>query len=363
MTGSKIGVRIARALVLLTALTPLPLAVLGVSAAAGKTSGGGASQPPSAATGTARAHGTGVELEGAVTPGGQEVTYFFEYGPSKGTYVAVSASGKLKAGTERVKVSETVSPFPVKEHYRLVATNALGTKRGKDKEYVVKSTRPKVTLEKPPLGSQDLVGEPLTLNGALTGVGNGNHPVMLQARPYPYTGAFTAVGAVENSNLAGRFSFHIASLTGSTEYRVLTVGGRTTESPVVTILAALHVTLHVRTSSHRGLVRLYGTVSPAVPGARVLFQLEEKPSETRKPPKSERAEEKAELPKYASKFVTTSKRATKTFSRFSSIVTIQVGGRYRALVVPPRGPLSSGYSSGIVLRAAPSKKKKKTTKK
>jgi hypothetical protein len=48
------------------------------------------------------------------------------------------------------------------------------------------------------------------------------------------------------------------------------------------------------------------------------------------------------------------KKATKTYSRFSTVVTIRHGGRYRAFVKMPPGPFASGASvQTVVVHAAP----------
>ncbi len=124
------------------------------------------------------------------------------------------------------------------------------------------------------------------------------------------------------------------------------------------------MTLHVRTSKRKGIVRLYGTVSPAEVGARVVFQIQKTPKKERIF-KSEKAEEKAEEkgPPFASVFVSVVKRATRTLSRFSKVVTIKKTGHYRAYVELRRGPLASGYSSTVTLHARPATKKRKAKRK
>lgn len=305
--------------------------------------------------GVGHVRGTAAELQGTVRPAGQAVTYYFQFGPTNG-YGSVTPSGKQVAGTAAFKVILTASPFLAKYHYRLVVTSAAGTTVfGKDKTYTPKTSHVTVTVDKPPFG-QNVVNEPITITGALSGsTAIANRMVALQSSPYPYTQPFVSVGSPLATSSSGRFSFRVAKLTQNTQYRVVTVEPAPAESRVVTELAAVHVTLHVRLSSHRGLVRLFGTVSPAEPGAHVLFQLE-KTATRRQPPKSERAEERDELPQFSSKYATKTKSSGR---RFSSVITVRSGGRYRAFVSLPKGPLASGYSSTVLLRAAPSTKKSK----
>jgi hypothetical protein len=331
------------------------------------------STAPSAATGGFRnVRGTTAELLGSVNPNGQPTTYYFLVGPPAPPppapapalstplpplQLTVPGSG---TATSLVKVGETATNLLPKSRYRLVAINSLGQKaEGKIRVYEPTKTAFKVVLTKPSPFVQNLIGSPVTLAGGLTGGNIANHGVVLQASAFPYTAPFTNVLPAQTTDASGRFSFRVPSLLVNTEYRVATTDPRPTISSVVTELASVRVTLHVRHSSHPGIVRMYGTISPAVVGAHVLIQLE-RTATKRTPPKTERAEERAEMPSFASKFTTLSKRATKSFSRFSMIVKLVTTGHYRALVSLPKGPIASGYSSTTAtLHAAPSKKKHK----
>jgi hypothetical protein len=135
-------------------------------------------------------------------------------------------------------------------------------------------------------------------------------------------------------------------------------------SDTVTQLAEARVTLQVRRSKRvEGLVRLYGTVSPAEIGAHVFLQLEQppkaKPIKAEKPEKTTHASEREPQPKFQTKFTTVVKRAGKAFSRFSVVASVSQSGNYRAFVEIPVGPLASGASQTVILHAPPTKKHKK----
>ena len=250
-----------------------------------------------------------------------------------------------------------------------MATNSHGTAFGHDRTYTptkppTKTTktneRPRITILNP-LPEGQPAGSPVTIAGTLTGTGAAGHQIVLQSDPYPYTKAFTTV-AVQNASAAGRFSFYVAHLTQSTRFRVLAPGPAPLYSSVITELATVRVTFHVRSVPHGGLARLYGTVSPAVNAAVVFFQLQHlaRPkhlkarvfkSEKAEERAQERAEEKAETLVYSTVFKAPVKHATRTMSRFSAVVSIRKAGTYRAYVVVPAGPLASGYSPGLTLRA------------
>jgi len=268
-------------------------------------------------------------------------------------------------------------------HYRLVATNAKGTDNGKDHLYTVKTTtlggitKPNTkaptlafTISKPPPEGV-LAGSSLAITGTFTGPGAVGRQVVLQGSPYPSSTDFTNVGAPQVVGTTGRFSFSVAHLSRSTHYRVAAIGPQPIYSPVITALAAVRVTLHVRAAPHAGLVRVYGTVSPAVTGAIVFFELQQPPKAapdrpTKTPTNQkaeERAEEKAEqaeAPKFSTAFSAPVKRATRSMSRYSIIKSLSKTGLYRAYVQVPKGPLASGHSSTIRLEATVKKGKSKS---
>jgi streptogramin lyase len=79
---------------------------------------------------------TSATLNGTVNPDGHEITYQFEYGPTKayGTKIPVP-EGKLGAVWHNEALSQTISGLHLEEttyHYRLVATNSAGTTLGED---------------------------------------------------------------------------------------------------------------------------------------------------------------------------------------------------------------------------------------
>jgi hypothetical protein len=328
-------------------------------------------KPPSASTGSSLASGSEVELRGTVNPRGEAATYYFQYGPTS-AYGAQTLSASLPAGSVAVKVSQTVANLASGDHYRLVATNGSGTGDGLDRTYTAKSikitktnktTKPlglKFTLTSPPAEGQP-VGSPVTVEGTLSGPAAAGQALVLQSSPYPSGAVFTNVGSPQTGSANGRFSFFMAHLARSTRFRVVAVGPQPTYSPVIVELATVHVTLHVRSARHAGLVRLYGTVSPAVKDAIVYFQLQE----AARPPKitipksekaEEKAEERAEIPRYAIEFSSPIKHATRTLSRFSLVTDIRKEGFYRAYVQVPRGPLASGFSKSVLLRATAKKR-------
>jgi hypothetical protein len=307
--------------------------------------------PPTVITGGAgHAQPTSATLLGAVNPRGAITSYYFQYGPTI-AYGKQTTPASLPAGTTRVKVGQAATGLLPGYHYRLVASNEKGLKFGKDRTFAGgKALKSKFSITKPTVAT--VYGGALNLTGLLSGTGNAARKIILQESPYPYLAPFTTVGLPIVTSSTGAFSFHVPRLLTSTQYRVSTLDPRPLYSSLVTVSAALRVTLKVRTSSHKGLVRLYGTVTPASVGARVTFQLRKKV----RPGNTEKTSERTT--KFATQFSTTTKRGTKTVSRFSTIVSVRKGGSYRAEVTPAKkGALGAGDSATVLLHSAPASAK------
>jgi len=334
----------------------LVLVLVLAGSAPGLAAGAATTAKPSASTGgVSNVRGTTATINGTVNPNGLPTEYFFQFGPTV-AYGSETEVGTLPAGLVTVKVGRVETGMQPGWHYRIVAKNELGETVGKDRVRTLRTSKLKVALDKP--GGQHVVGGGAILTGGLTGAGAANHKVVLQAVPYPYTGAFVTVAGPVTAGATGRFSFALSHLSTSGEYRVATTDPRPIYSATQTLLVAIKVTLHVQTTSRRGIVRLYGSVTPAQTGAKVFFELQ-KPLKD-KVFKSEKAEQRAEERggQWVSQFVAVVRHATASLSRFSSRVTVKRAGHYRAYVQIKRGPLASGYSSSVTLRAAPGKKRR-----
>jgi hypothetical protein len=90
---------------------------------------------PSVETGAASGVGAlEATVNGLVNPRGAETKYYFEYGSSK-TYGSKTAEVSAGAGTSSVEASRTIVGLEPEKtyHYRLVASNGIGTTDGEDK--------------------------------------------------------------------------------------------------------------------------------------------------------------------------------------------------------------------------------------
>jgi hypothetical protein len=304
---------------------------------------------PAVSTGTVGSvRGASAMLQGSVNAHGVETTCFFEYGPSAayGQQTPVTPVGK---GSSNVKVGQIVANFLTGYHYRIVATNADGTRHGRDRIYSAASTRLKFVLASTKETAPTPYGGTFVLRGTLSGVGGALRTITAQTSPFPFLSAFAQIGTPLLTNAAGAFAVNVKDLKQSTQVRVIAAGPKPLLSPIVTARVAVRVTLKVRSSTRKGLVRLYGTVTPAEVGARVLFQLEKA---VRPHGKSERETS------FATQGSGVVKRGTRTFSRFSQVLQIRKSGRYRAYVVLGAGALVSGGSPTVTLHAGPRSKRR-----
>jgi hypothetical protein len=310
-------------------------------------------RPQAATSGVSAVLTSSALLNAVINPGGTPTSYFFQYGPTI-AYGLQTPTVNLGSGTAQLKVGQGIGGLQQSTmyHYRVVALyNTNKTVLGHDATFTTKASPLVFELAK---NSQAVVGLPFLLTGTLTGFGSAHHQVVLQASPYPYLEAFTNIGAPAVTDALGRFAFRVANLSRSTQFRVSTLDLRPSYSPVTTVHAQVRVTLRVRSSGRPGLVRLYGTVTPAVSGATVEFQVQ-------KLVRPGSGSEEQTTRRYVSQFTTVVKKGSAGFSRFSLVVSVRRSGRYRAFVkLRAGGPLVSGISTQtVILHAAPGATKRK----
>ncbi len=285
--------------------------------------------PPNAYGGGAEQVGvSSAVLKGSVDPRGQATTYYFQYGPTT-AYGAQTSPVAIGAGTAAVKVVQPIAglqPYTT-YHFRVVASNAAGTAAGKDAAFKTKRAPLSLTAAVSPIPA--VFGRPLRVSGTLSGTSSVGAEVVLQADPFPYEHGFHPLTSPEVVSATGGFSFSLAGLFDGAELRVATIGRPAVYSPVLTEPVAVGVTLHARRASRHGYVRLYGTVTPAQPGAQVAFER-----------------------RVRGHYVTVSGTRVHagSVSRFGRTVRVRRGA-YRALVLVPTGRAQvSGRSRTVTVR-------------
>ncbi|MGO9248033.1 MAG: hypothetical protein ACLQQB_08725 [Solirubrobacteraceae bacterium] len=289
-----------------------------------------APKAPTVSTGGyVKASTSSVTLKGNVNPHGLATVYAFQFGTTTG-YGAQTAPVSAGNGTTGIGVSQTITGLPpgVAYHYRLIATNGAGTTNGNDQTFTIKVPIAFALTVGP---EPTVFGGPFTVSGVLSGTGATNRAIVLQANPYPYLGGFKNILGPELTDAAGRFSFAVASLTETTQLRIAVVGISPIYSRAVLARVAVRVSLHVRSTGRSGFIRMYGTVTPAVAGAHVAFQLIRRGHEP------------------LTVAGTIVKPAGTSTSQFSRVVRIRRPGLYRAFVHVSNGKQVSGHSRPILI--------------
>jgi hypothetical protein len=286
---------------------------------------------PDVSTGPATAVGYGsAALTGSIDPHASNTSYYFQYGPTRafGAQTAVADAG---AGAVTVKVSVPVGGLqPVTTYYfRLIAVNAAGASTGATRAFATAKVPLSLAILAAP--NPTIYAGTVTIQGTLSGTGNGGVPVVLQDNPFPYTQGFATVGNPELTTATGSFSFPFLGITEATQFRVIT----TTKVPVVSPVAiegvAVNVQAHVGRTHRRHHARIYGTVSPAVNGMEVGIM-------------------RITGGRNVLVAGTTLRRNNATSSRFSRVIRVKRGAVYRVLVRVTNGAQTSNYSQPLFIR-------------
>jgi hypothetical protein len=142
-----------------------------------------------------------------------------------------------------------------------------GASTGKDRTF--KTAKAPLSLQI--LGAPNPVpyGSTATIQGTLSGTGNGAREVILQSNPFSYTQGFLNTGNPEITTATGGFSFPVTGMLQATQFRGITAGKSAVVSPILTEGVAVGVTAHVRHTSQSHRVRIYCTVTPAETGMEV----------------------------------------------------------------------------------------------
>ncbi len=224
---------------------------------------------PTVTTGGAKAVSyNAATLGGSIDPGASATSYYFQYGPTR-AYGGQSAIASAGAGAKSIPVAVAIGglqPLTV-YHYRLVAVNTDGTTFGADRTFQTE----KVPLSLAILGSPNPVvfGNPVVIQGTLSGTNNAGRQIILQGDAFPYTAGWVTIGNPELTNATGGFSFTLLGAAVTTQFRVVTTTNPPVISPVATESVAVKVTSHIARTHRAGYVRIFGSVSPAENGSQV----------------------------------------------------------------------------------------------
>jgi hypothetical protein len=245
------------------------LIVLAVALAS--PSSGWAAAPGVSTTAARSVTSTSATLTGTVNPNGEATTYHFDYGPTKSYGSSTPNQGPTGATKGNIAVQAAVGSLSPGStyHYRLVATNASGTKTGGDKTFKTPAT---ISLT----ASRSLLtfGRSTTLTGQLSGSKVAGVKVTLQQDPAPYeTPEKFSNAATATTDATGHFAF-TQTPAANTRFVVTAPGTPKPTSAPVEVRVRFAVVLSVSTAHPRRgkSVTFSGTVAPARTGGFVRIQ-------------------------------------------------------------------------------------------
>jgi hypothetical protein len=225
-------------------------------------------EPPVASTRPATQKGPlSAVVNGLITPRGLPTTVHFLWGPTS-AYGQQTPEVAVGAGFSGVPVSATLTGLApnTRYHFRAIATNSLGVRRGGDRYFTTAKAPTGVTIT--PSITRVPFGTGFQVTGAVTG--QGSIPVALQRQDAPFTGPYVQM-ATTTAASNGAFTFFVPSLAMTARVRV------TTLTPIVATSSAFRISVAVRDgirtaklSRHR--VRISGTLRPTVPHGVVSLQ-------------------------------------------------------------------------------------------
>ena len=218
---------------------------------------------PSATTGVATSvTSNSATLNGTVNPNGDSTTYYFEYGTTV-SYGSTTTSASAGSGRTDVSVNADVSSLTPNAtyHFRVVATNSVGTTYGADQSFTTIDA-PSATTEPATL----VTSNSATLNGTVNPNGD-------STTYYFEYGTTTSYGTTTTSASAGSdrtdvsVNADVSSLTPNTTYHfriVATNSAGTTNGSdqSFTTIDAPNVTTDTATSVTSNSATLNGTVNP-----------------------------------------------------------------------------------------------------
>jgi hypothetical protein len=226
-----------------------------------------ATKPAATTGGAANISQTTATLTGTVNPHGAATTYFFQIGTTSlyGSDTAVTPIGSGTSGRHVTASAGVLAPFTT-YHYRLVARNAKGLTKGRDRTFRTLRQPLGVSLTATP--NPVKFGRPVTLSGVLSGTNNGNREIVLQLNAFPYTHPFSQLGNPLLTLSNGAFSFTLSSLAYNAQFRVQMPNRPGVISPLVAVGVSPLVTVHVRRLNRA--LRFSGSVRPALIGVVVI---------------------------------------------------------------------------------------------
>jgi hypothetical protein len=209
---------------------------------------------------------TTATLRGTVNPGGAATTAVFQYGTTK-RYGGQTHTFGLPADRNGHNVSVTVTNLApgTQYHFRLAATNSVGTTFSGDRGFRTQAPDPNAaTIAVRP--NPVKYGHAVRVSGVLGGPGHAGVAATLEGRPSPFTAPFAPLAGPTSTGPNGAYSF-VYLLGTNADLHVVTATARRTTSPNARVGVAMNVRLHLPHRARRGrAVRVSGVVRPSAGG-------------------------------------------------------------------------------------------------
>jgi hypothetical protein len=214
---------------------------------------------------------TGATLTGSVNPQRASTSWRFEYGPTT-SYGSSTAATDVGAGSRSVGVSAAIGGLTpgARYHYRLVATNSMGTAVGADRSFFAATTATSATLS----ADQDRVtyGRSVKVRGRLGGSRVSRVRVRLQTTAFPFDRPFADVGTPVLSTTKGDFAFLLPAVTTTLRALVVVDGLPPFFSRPVVVRSAARAGITAVTRRADGRVVVRGRVIPATANGVAALQ-------------------------------------------------------------------------------------------
>jgi hypothetical protein len=226
---------------------------------------------PAVTTGGVRdTRGDGATLLGRVDPNRTATTWYFEWGPTR-DYGQRTPDVDAGRGSTSLDVSAAITGLAPNTpyHYRLVAVNAAGIRRGGNR--VFRTLRqPNAIAIVSPLRSVDF-GDETAVVGKVQGAGVGGIRVALEAQPFPFLGPWQPAGNTVVTRGDGGFRIVSPPVWITTRFQVVAKSAVSAISPTITTFARLLVDGRAIALDARR-TRIEGAITPRVTGAKVSLQ-------------------------------------------------------------------------------------------
>jgi hypothetical protein len=226
---------------------------------------------PGVTTGGVRdSRGDGATLLGRVDPNRTPSTWYFEYGPTR-DYGQRTPDVDGGRGSTSIDVSAAIAGLAPNTpyHYRLVAMNAAGIRRGSNRVFRTLRQPTAIAILAPVRGVD--FGDQTAVVGKVEGVGVGGIRVALEAQPFPFVAAWQPAGNIVTTRGDGGFRIVSPPVWITTRFQVVARSSVSAISPTITAFARLLVdTRAIALDARR--TRIEGIVTPRVTGAKVSLQ-------------------------------------------------------------------------------------------